>query len=363
MRVQALVMAGCVLTAAGPLRAEVVRTVTVELKGDPAHAFGVENLAGAMTVRAGDGNTVVAVATVHAESQALADSIRFEQVVGENGAPTLRVRYPLDQHRTIRYREGSHGSGGGWFSWLDGGSSGVKYDGYRVRVSSGQGVWLYADVEVRVPRRDIDGLFKQVVGPLNAQDVQGRARFDTGSGNVTVDRARGDIKADTGSGNVRASALQGRFDCNTGSGDCEVTGFQGELLECDTGSGEVTVRDATARQITADTGSGNIDLTTDSEDVKADTGSGDVRLQSRGQRLARVNVDTGSGNIRLGLGPEASFEVLAETGSGEVVSRYQDAQPILRRKEVVGYRRGSAQTRIAVDTGSGNVILEPGPGQ
>jgi len=36
------------------------------------------------------------------------------------------------------------------------------------------------------------------------------------------------------------------------------------------------------------------------------------------------------------------------------------SSPIVRKREVVGYRRGSAQTRISVDTGSGDLILEPG---
>jgi hypothetical protein len=361
VRVQAFVLAGSVVAVAGAAGAEVTRTVQVSLRGDTASPFAVENLAGAMTIRAGDGDAVTAVATVHAESQALADAVRFEQVTGESGVPTLRVRYPAE-HRTFRYAGGNREwDGGGWLSSLfDGWGNGMSYDGRRIRVSSHQGPLLYADVEVRVPRRAIDGRFKQLVGPLHAADVSGRARFDTGSGDMTVDRVKGDVKADTGSGDVRATAVEGRFDCDTGSGNCEVVDFKGEMLTCDTGSGDVKVRGAAARQISADTGSGNVDLSADAEDIKADTGSGDVQLHNWGGRLTRVMVDTGSGSVRLRLGPEASFEVLAETGSGEVVSRYNDAQPIVRRKEVVGYRRGSAQTRIMVDTGSGDVVLEPG---
>jgi hypothetical protein len=363
VRVQAAVLAVSVLAI--PAGAEVTRTVKAELSGDPGRPFGVENLAGVMTVRAADVSTVVAVATVHAESQALADSIRFEQVAGEHGVPTLRVRYPVDQHRTFRYPGGASGDGGGggWLSWLGDWDSGLKYDGTRVRVSSRSGVLLYADVEVQVPRRDVEGKFRQVVGPVKARDVQGRVRFDTGSGDVAVDGGRGDIKADTGSGNVTARGVQGHFDCNTGSGDCDVADFKGDLLNCDTGSGEVTVRDSVARRIEVDTGSGGVEVSADAEEIKADTGSGDVKLSNGGQRLTRVNVDTGSGNVRLRLGPDASFELLADTGSGDIVSRYQDAQAIVRQKTVVGYRRGTAQTRLSVDTGSGDVVVEPGSGQ
>ena len=71
--------------------AEVTRTLRVELAGNPASSFGVENLAGVMRVTAGDGNTVVAVATVHAESAALAAAVRLEQVTGNGGEPVLRL--------------------------------------------------------------------------------------------------------------------------------------------------------------------------------------------------------------------------------------------------------------------------------
>jgi putative adhesin len=76
--------------------------------------------------------------------------------------------------------------------------------------------------------------------------------------------------------------------------------------------------------------------------------------------VVSLKADTGSGDVRLRLGPDASFEVIAEMGSGDIVSRYPDAEPIVRKREVIGYRRGAARTRISVDTGSGNLILEPG---
>ena len=39
---------------------------------------------------------------------------------------------------------------------------------------------------------------------------------------------------------------------------------------------------------------------------------------------------------------------------------FKDAQPIVRHKEVIGYRRGDARTKIDVDTGSGDLTIEPG---
>ena len=141
----ALAVAIVVVLVAAAATAEVTRTLRVELTGDPAAGFAVDNLAGAMKVTAGDVGTVTAVATVHAEDAALADAVRFEQVVGNGGVATLRVRYPLDEHRTIRYPHG--------------GSGDTEYDGRRVKVSDHSGVELWADVEVTVPRREVKGTF------------------------------------------------------------------------------------------------------------------------------------------------------------------------------------------------------------
>ena len=342
--------------------AEATRTLRAELKAPPGQPFSIENLAGAMRVVASDGDAVVAVATVHAESEALADSLRLEQVTGVEGRPALRVRYPLDQHWRIRYPGAPDSNGRRSGRWFDGGGTSTKYDGHdHVQVSRDEGALVYADVEVRVPRRTIDAVFRNVVGPLSGSGVDGRIRFDTGSGNIDIHGSKGEIVADTGSGDVKAESLEGQFACDTGSGRCEVAGFHGESLRCDTGSGNVEVRGAAAGRIELDTGSGDVRvIASEADEIDADTGSGSVELEAGGPRLRRVRADTGSGDVRLRLGADASFEVTGEMGSGDIVSRYPDAEPILRKREVVGYRRGSAQTRISVDSGSGDLILEPG---
>jgi hypothetical protein len=342
--------------------AEVTRTLRAELKVAAGQPFSVENLAGAMRVVAGASDVVEAVATVRAESQELADSLRLEQVTGAQGRPTLRVRYPLDRHQRIRYPGAPGSNGHRRHRWFDGGDTSTRYDGYdRVQVSRDAGALVYADVEVRVPRRAIDAVFRNVVGPLAGSGVDGHVRFDTGSGNVDVRDSQGDLVADTGSGNVVAQSVDGKFVCDTGSGRCEIAGFKGENLRCETGSGDVEVRGAAAGRIQLDTGSGDVRvIASDADEIDADTGSGSVELEAGASRLRRVRADTGSGNVRLRLGADASFEVRGEMGSGDIVSRYPDAEPILRKREVVGYRRGSAQTRISVDSGSGDLILEPG---
>jgi hypothetical protein len=334
------------LTAASAL-AESTRTLRVVLSGDASAAFAVENLAGTMTVAGGDGDRVEAVATVHAEDEALAALVTFEQVSRHGGRPTLLVRYPVDEHRTFRFPAGK-------------GNSTIEYDGCKVKVSSSHGAMVYVDVEVRLPRHVTDAAFYNHVGALRAEDLEGTIRLDGGSTDITAKHLGGQLRADTGSGDVRADSLSGSFTCDTGSGDCIVTGFDGDALVCDTGSGDVSVRDSKAGRLKADTGSGDIRAeSVDLEEFRGDTGSGGIHLQQTGGRLQRVVADTGSGDVSVQLPADASFELSADVGSGDIVSHFADAQPIIHHRRVVGFRRGDGRTRLDVDTGSGDVTISP----
>ncbi|MEK7799927.1 MAG: DUF4097 family beta strand repeat-containing protein, partial [Acidobacteriota bacterium] len=226
-------------------------------------------------------------------------------------------------------------------SIFGGSSTRIDYDGHKVKISDTQGVLLYADIEVQVPRQRLsDATFRNHVGPLEGHDVEGKIRFDTSSGDVSLARVRGDIRADTGSGDVKAGDVEGSFVCDTGSGNCDLTGFRGETVSCDVGSGDVTIRSAVAKL------------------VDVDTGSGDVRVIDGD--IEAFQADTGSGDVTLRLGPDASFEALADQGSGDINMGFKDAQAIVRHKEVIGYRRGDARLKIDVDTGSGDLTIEPG---
>jgi DUF4097 and DUF4098 domain-containing protein YvlB len=286
--------------------------------------------------------------------------MRFEQVSGKAGVPTLRVVYPLDRYNTLRY-DSRHPSHGGLSGFFGGSHTSTKYDGRTVKVSSDRGVVLYADVEIQVPAaRAVEARFHNEVGRLDARELEGKLDFDSSGGDILLERLKGDVKADTGSGDVKASDLSGSFSCDTGSGDCTLSGFEGEMIRLDVGSGDVTVKSATVRRISADTGSGDI-LVSDSdvESFDADTGSGDVTFESRGDRLAMVKADTGSGDVILRLDPRATFEVRADQGSGDIRTGFDDAQPIVQRKQIVGYRRGDSRIRIDVSTGSGDLSIDP----
>jgi len=115
-----------------------------------------------------------------------------------------------------------------------------------------------------------------------------------------------------------------------------------------------------ARQVAIDTGSGDVRIeASDIEDLSADTGSGDIDIDNRGNRLAHVRADTGSGDVVLRIPRNSSFEARADQGSGTIKCHFPDATPIVSDREVVGYRHGSPGLRIDVDTGSGDLVIEP----
>jgi putative adhesin len=362
------VLLGLAAAAAPAGAAEATREIRAELPAVQSGRFVVENLSGSMRVVPGKGDRVIAVATIHAESEELARAVRFESVTtgrprAERDMPTLRVRYPLDDDSILRRPGSRHVTLLVLPKWLSGVITKLEYDGRHVGVDDHQGVLIYADVEVQVPAREIEAIFRNFFGKLDGSDLEGRITFDTHGGDVSIGKSRGHLVADTGSGDVIARGIEGNLRCDTGSGSCRIDNFQGEDLTCDTGSGDVMVQGVKARRLRGDTGSGAIHVgSADLEEFVADTGSGDVSLEASSvARLRSIKADTGSGDVTLKLGPAASFEAIADQGSGDIVNRYGDAVPIVHHKELIGYRRGDGAIRIVVDTGSGDLTLAPGP--
>ncbi len=348
------------ILVAAPAAAEVTKTLRAELTPRAGAAWGVENMAGKMKIVAGSGSAIVAIATVHAENDELANSLKLEEVSIDSGTG-LRMRYPIDQHSTFRYPVGSDGRTN-LINMFGSNNSSFKYDGHNVKVSSNNGVLLYADIEVQVPSRLTGkGTFENHVGRMEGRGVEGTLVFSTSSGDVDLDKVGGEIKIDTGSGDVAADGGSGQYKVDTGSGDISVEHFTGDVIDCDVGSGDVTLKSGASKKVSVDTGSGDVEVTSmDIEEFDGDTGSGDVLLESTGSKLSRIVTETGSGDVTLRLGGSASFELIADQGSGDLVSHYKDAEPIVKGREVIGYRRGDHRTKISVSTGSGDVTVEAG---
>ncbi len=353
-----LALAGLILAAAPAARGdEAVRTIRADLSALPAGSpFSVENLVGTMRIREADVATVTAVATVYAESQELADAVRFEPVPGD--AAILRVRYPYDRIGTFRYREpGDHGDG----LWLNfSSSSSYSYDGRTVKVNPGRGTRIHADVEVQVPRGEASGRFVNLVGLVEAEGLRGKLRFEVASADLRLLRLEGTLALEGSSGDIRARDIKGTWKSDFSSGDVRMDGFEGDSLELHASSGDFAIRNVKAGKIVTDTNSGDVRfLDADVEEFTAEATSGDVELEDVGARLRSVDVSTSSGDVTLRLPRDASFDASARQSSGDMRVGFLDGVSVEKHDSLVGYRRGDHGVRIRVRTSSGDLSISP----
>ena len=336
---------------------EVTKTIRTELPEAPAGEFAVENLAGHMRVTAGSGTALVVVATIHAESQALADAVRVEKTV-KGDATTLRVAYPPDV-RTIRYPESS-GENSWPASFLFSSGGAYSYGGRTVRVSSNRGPIIFVDLDVQVPARGSRARFLNLVGRLDAEGIEGHLRFEVSSADLRLERLGGDVDLHGESGDLRASDISGRFASDSSSGDIRMDGFRGESLSLRTSSGDGELSGVAADRVRVHTSSGDFQfLDADIGELDAESSSGNIELDERGSRLKRVTVEASSGDVGVRLPRDAAFDAQAEQGSGDMEVGFSDGAARRRGDEIAGYRRGNGGATIHVKTTSGNLRIDP----
>lgn len=361
MRVSAIVPALALgLALSAPARGEdVVRTVQAELAGQDLSHFSVENLAGTMRITAGSGDIVTVVATIHAESRALADAVRLERVRAEGGASGLRVRYPYGEVSSFRYLSPGESDDWGVGNWSS--SSTYDYDGHRVRIGRGRGTRLYADLEVRVPPGRLNAAFRNRVGLIEAERLRGQLRFEVSSSDLRLTDMEGELTLNGSSGDTRARDIKGTWKSDFSSGDCQIDAFEGDLLSLHTTSGDVVLRAVKARRAELESTSGDFRLDdADLEELSADATSGDIAFGASGTRLKDVRIRTSSGDASLRLPQGASFDLDADQSSGDMDVRFSDGSSVEHGDRVVGFRRGSGGARIRVRTSSGDLTVSPG---
>ena len=339
--------------------AEVTKTLRAQLSGPDLSRFAVENLAGTMRVAPGPVGAVTVVATVHAESQKLADAIRLERVAGRSSA-TLRVRYPASV-RTIRYKAPLDEDNASISLGLDiFSSSAYHYDGRIYHVASGHGRRLWADLEVRVPPNVAEGQFRNLAGLVEADGIEGNLSFDVASADLRLRRLGGELTLHGSSGDIRASDIHGGWKSDFSSGDCDIEGFDGDLFSVSTSSGDIRARGIRARRVEVDTSSGDASFQeADVEQFRGKASSGDLALQAVGSRLKEVSAHTSSGDVALRLPSDASFDASADQSSGDMAVGFSDGTPTRRHDKLVGYRRGTDGARIHVETSSGDLAISP----
>ena len=340
--------------AAQPVAAAMA-TKTVEQTITASGHVKIANLAGRVVLVPAGNGPVKVVAVVNAEGsspQETQDLLQAMRWVQESDG-TWNLAYPVHRYDAFVFpdRLGFMGS-----------NTTAKFRGERVHVYGGarRGVpVLYADLTITVPK-GADLKVVDAVGSIRGENLSADLYLDTGSGDIKLDGAAGEIVADTGSGDIELHRIAGNTKADTGSGDVIIDGIAADKLVVDTGSGDVKITDATLRDLFADTGSGGVVVANAKvETFRADTGSGDVTIAGDLAAARSMDIDTGSGEVEIYGGPAFEFDLVTDLGSGDVDVRYADAELRRNRHEVIGARRGSGQTRIMVDTGSGDVTVAP----
>lgn len=350
------------------------------------HPVRLANLAGHVEILPGNSAETVVETVLFAEgkndseTQALLSGTKWVKGHDSKGREEWALSYPVEKYRAFRYPDPRRKDDSEFLGFFDGSSCNGQYRGEKVRVYSGKKLGvptLYANVRVRLPKES-RLVFRNLVGDVDAGNLEGdlvldtgsgdvevagfngRLLIDTGSGDVRVGTTRGETSIDTGSGDVAVARLIGNGSIDTGSGNVRVDSVSAGKLSIDTGSGDVSVKNGSAGRLLADTGSGGVEvLGVEIEELVADTGSGDVSVHSSLAQARRVSIDTGSGDVVIRAGAKASFDIASDQGSGELTVGYADAALRKEGRKVIGARRGNGQTVIRVETGSGDCVLQP----
>ena len=311
-----------------------------------------------MRISEGSGNTVTVVATVYAEDASLADAVKLERVSGGDRSATLRVRYPYDRVSTFRYRSPTEQRG---FSLLDFGSTSTyEYDGRSVDVNPSHGKRLHADVEIKVPHGSLKAGFRNLVGLVDAEGLQGQLRFDVESADLRLRRLDGDLVLEGSSGDIRASDIRGTWKSEFSSGDLRLDGFDGDSFDFHAESGDLSARNVRAARMRTETSSGDVKISSaDVEEFSAEASSGDVSFTLQGSRARSIEVTTASGDVSLRLPDNEAFEALTDTSSGDVSMRFRDITARHHGGDEVDYRHGTGGARIHVTTSSGDMSISP----
>jgi hypothetical protein len=159
----------------------------------------------------------------------------------------------------------------------------------------------------------------------------GDSRFDTASGDISVEHVAGTLTVHSASGDVRVGQIDGPASVSTASGDI-VVGHSATDVVMDTASGDITVERAGGS-------------------VRATTASGDLRVD--GVSRGSVALSTSSGDVRIGVAAGTSVWLDLSTASGRTRSDLDHGEG-----PPAG---GAADVNVRVRTASGDIELRRVP--
>jgi hypothetical protein len=230
----------------------------------------IDNFAGDITVRAGEGSTLQVMASKRASGSSNLERIEVNVVPAANGL-SIRTRKPASLfNASVRLEI-------------------TAPAGTRLQATTGAG-------RITVSGLQANTRVESGSGTIDLQEIGGDIYAHTGSGGIDIRGAAGDIQAETGSGGIDVSGVAGAVRLQTGSGSIDYAGRPRGDCHFQTGSGSIRLGLPADVQVT-------VDLTTSSGSIDVDFAVDGT--QSRGAVRGKIG-DGSQGSIR------------AHTGSGSI---------------------------------------------
>ncbi len=159
---------------------------------------------------------------------------------------------------------------------------------------------------IHVPRRVLLDRLATSNGAIRVDGVEGRGRFRTSNGPISLTSYKGDIEAQTSNGRIDLDRFSGSAVLISSNGSIGAKGVKG-FLEATTSNGPIEVETAEldpARVVKLESSNGPITLTLGAPggpDVRARTSNGDIAVRLAEGAGARVRAHTSNSTITSDL--------------------------------------------------------------
>lgn len=373
-RILLVVIALAILVAlTAPAKAgseRIERTLESETLLKAGQSIHIENLLGSLTVRADETNGMVLVEArviTEAAEKTTAKTLNqsIELIHGEqDGAPLIRVGYPLDRHSAFRLpRSERDGLLDKWVNPIVRKSTvAAVYDGQTVEVGQSKGAAVVAvHLKVTLPL-DVNASLKQIVGNLQVVGVRGQFSLEAVEGHIVAEQIYGSMQVRTGGGEVIVRKFGGEgFRLQTASGNVTLTEVKADTASLRAGSGKIEGVGISTASLEVDSGAGSVHLEdVDSVSVNVASESGEVDISTLLTRTREASIRSATGNVTLRVNKSTPFELRALAESGSVKHRDVSAKVIDEEKNSLHMIRGkSGGAALEINTGKGAVMIRP----
>lgn len=208
-----------------------------------------------------------------------------------------------------------------------------------------------ADLLLTAPRSLHEVTVRTSSGAIDAIDLDGLFRADTGAGRLNLDRLGGNVDAKTAGGDVVLGSIAGNVRCISGAGAIRANRIGGEAV-LETGGGEIVVQQA-GGSVRCSTAAGGIRIVRAGGPVVVDTAGGPIDVGSARGMVTAIN---SGGPIDV----KAATGVRCESAGGGV--RLSNVSGNLRVSTAVGsiiayLLAGQPAAESFLTTGAGDITL------